>query len=122
MGLFSTLFGGKKQINGQSRQSEPEHAVIVTFDYGIEGLDQLHQLGDKLEQAITDGQVGEYDGHEIAMDYSDGTFYMYGPNAEELFKVVKPLLETTEFMKGAIAKLRFGEAGSGAKEIEVKIE
>ena len=66
------------------------------------------QLEEKLEKVIADNNAGEYDGHEIAVDYSDGILYMYGQNAENLFKVIKPTLDSCDFMKGATAKLRFG--------------
>jgi hypothetical protein len=53
---------------------------------------------------------------------SDGFLYMYGPNAENLFKAVKCILEETDFTKGSLATLRFGGPGSGAREIEIEIE
>jgi len=102
--------------------TKPRHAVIVYFNYGIDELDPLHNLEGKLEKVIMENEVGEYDGHEIAMDDSHGFLYMYGPNAEKLFKTVKPTLEATEFMKGATATLRFGPPKDGVMEIEVEIE
>lgn len=99
-----------------------EHSVIIHFNYGIEGLDSLFNLEDKLEKAIEENNAGEYDGHEIATDYSDGFLYMYGPNAETLFKAVKPILEATEFMRGAKATLRFGPLDKEVSEIEVEID
>lgn len=123
MELLKNLF--RKITVEQNKQSissnEPEQAVIVSFDYGIEGLDVLYELEDKLEYIISENGVGEYDGHEMATDYSDGNLYMYGPNAERLFQVIQPTLKETEFMKGATAKLRFGPPGDGVKEIEVEI-
>lgn len=123
MGLFDKFFG--KTTHSDSTQTNngnaPEHAVIIRFNYGIQGLESLHQLEDKLEKIIIEQKVGEYDGHEIAVDYSDGFLYMYGPNAESLFKAVKPALEKTSLMKGAIAKLRFGPPEDGIMEIEVEI-
>ena len=97
-----------------------EHAVIVCFQYGKEDLEPLHSLDSLLDKVIRENNVGQYDWHEIAMDLSDGSIYMYGPNAEELFKAVKPILESTDFMKGAIALLRFGPA-LDSNEIEVEI-
>lgn len=123
MGLLSKIFG--KSVNEQLQLPTPdndsEHAVIVRFQYGIEGLQALHNLEERLEDIITKHAVGEYDGHEIATDYSDGFLYMYGPNAESLFKAVHPTLKETNFMKGAIAKLRFGPPEDGVKEIEVEL-
>jgi hypothetical protein len=78
MNLLGKLFGRKS--NGRKPEIEdkkvPEHAVIVYFDYGIEDLEPIFQLGNKLEKIISDNNVGEYDGNEIAMDYSDGSLYM----------------------------------------------
>ena len=123
MSLLGKIFGN---TNGRKPEfedkKEPEHAVIVYFDYGIEDLEPIFQLGNKLEKIISDNNVGEYDGNEMAMDYSDGSLYMYGPNAEVLFKTIKSTLEETDFLKGSIAKLRFGPPEDGVKEIEIIIE
>ena len=109
----------QKHMDNQLTQ---EHAVIVHFNYEIKGLDSLFKLEDELEEVILEKKVGEYDGHEIAMDYSDGYLYMYGPNAETLFKAIKPTLEACNFMKGAKAIIRFGPPADGVKEIEVEIK
>src|SRR5688572_27742953 len=69
-----------------------QHAVIVHFIYYKDSLDPLHELDRKLRKVIREQGVGLYDGHEIAIDDSDGFLYMYGPNAENLFRVVKPIL------------------------------
>jgi hypothetical protein len=116
LGIFDKLLGKNKTVK------EPEHAVIIRFLYGTDRLEPLHRLEKELEKSIEQEGVGEYDGHEIAVDHSDGFLYMYGPNAEKLFKTVEPILEQTDFMNGAIAKLRFGPPKDGVKEIELKIK
>ena len=118
MGLFNDLFGRKEE----KEKKIEEHSVIVQFTYYKEDLAPLHRLEEQLEKVVNKTGVGEYDGHEIAVDLSDGALFMYGPNAENLFKAVKPILEQTDFTKGAIATLMFGGHGSGAKEIEIQIE
>ncbi len=123
MSIFKKLFG-KSSVEQETQTGngkEPEHAVIVYFDYKKISLDPLHELERKLEKVITEKKVGAYDGHEIREDYNDGILYMYGPNAEALFKAVKQTLEATDFMFGATANLRFGPPGDGVKEIEVQI-
>lgn len=62
-----------------------EQAVIVHFDFAADSLEPLHDFEEQLEAAIAEAEVGEYDGHEIAVDLSDGTLYMYGPDADALF-------------------------------------
>ncbi len=120
MGFLDKLFGLNKN-ESVNNQTEVEHAVIVQFDYGIEGMEELYKLSDRLESIIEENQLGEYDGHEMATDYSDGFLYMYGSNAETLFNGIKDTLEQTDFMKGAKAKLRFGPPEDGVKEITVVI-
>ena len=101
--------------------AEPEHAVIVHFTYGSTDLSRLFELENKLEAAIEEAKIGEYDGNDVAVDGSDGYLYMYGTNADALFEVIRPILEATEFMKGAKAKLRYGPPADGVREVEVEI-
>jgi len=99
-----------------------EHAVIIAFRYGSTNLDRLFELEDQLVEAISEAGVGEYDGNEIATDGSDGTLYMYGPDADQLLQVVEPIVRACSFMKGARVRKRYGSAQSGAKEVVSTIE
>ncbi len=98
-----------------------DHAVIVHFNYGSTDLSRLFELEGKLEAAITAAKAGEYDGNEIAVDGSDGTLYMYGPDADRLFQVVEPILKITPFMSGAKVTVRYGPPTDGVREKEVTI-
>jgi hypothetical protein len=98
-----------------------EEAVIIRFQYGIKGLDSLSKLEDELEEIIETKKLGEYDGHEIAVNYSDGILYMYGPSAEKIFEAIRPILEKTSFMKGAKVTLRFGPPDDGVKETGITL-
>ena len=99
-----------------------DHSVIVHFSkYLSEELEDLHNLELKLIKLIDESGLGMYDGHEIAMDDTDGTLYMYGTNAESLFKLVLPTLQETDFLKGAIATLRFRSYDEEASEIDLEI-
>jgi len=98
-----------------------EHAVIIHFKYGHSDLDPLFALEERLEAEIAANSVGEYDGNEIAVDGSEGTLYMYGPDADRLFQTVHPILESVPFMKGAIARLRYGPPEEGVREKQITI-
>lgn len=104
MGLLSRLFGSRKS----ARKGPPEHEVIVHFSYGSTNLQHMYALEDLLRHAISEAAAGEYDGHEMAGDGSDGFFYMYGPDAEVLFRVISPVLAASSFMRGATVTLWFG--------------
>src|SRR5512143_2371963 len=66
-----------------------EQAVIVEFQYGSTDLGPLFALEDELIAAIEAAEVGDYDGNEVATDGSDGSLYMYGPDAVKLADVVR---------------------------------
>ena len=118
MRILAKLFGA----NPETHAKPVEHAVIVSFGYGgSTDLEPLFALEQELESVIATAGVGEYDGNEVAVDGSDGTLYMYGPNADNLFAVVKPALASCPFMKGAVVKLRYGPPGEGVPEREVRL-
>jgi hypothetical protein len=98
-----------------------EHAVIVTFDYGSTDLEPLFELEDQLEDDIDEAEAGEYDGNEIAADGSDGTLYMYGPDADALFAAVEETLRAATCIKNAVATLRYGPPEDGVKQVKVEI-
>ncbi len=123
MKLFDKLFGKKnpEKTTAPAEPASPEHAVIVKFLYGFENLDPLDELDEELRDLLADTATGEYDGYDISADSSDGTLYMYGPDAQQLFATVKPTLEKTAFLKGAVATLRLGPPQEGVKELKVII-
>jgi hypothetical protein len=94
-----------------------EQAVVVHFAYGSKDLQHLFALEAQLEAAIVKTKVGQYDGNEVAVDGSDGYLYMYGPSADRLFEVVKPILEASQLMRGAKVKKRYGPAKPGVREV-----
>jgi len=106
----------------QPTPSPAEQAVIVQFRYGSTNLDALFSAEDRLEAAIAAAKAGEFDGHEIAMDGSDGTFYMYGPDADQLYRAVEPVLKAIPFMTGAVVTRRYGPPQDGVKTVVTTID
>jgi hypothetical protein len=94
-----------------------EQAVIIEFNYGLKDDEPFYDLSDKLKTIVEESGLGEYDGHEIAMNNSEGSFYLYGPDAKKLYKVVKETIEKTPFMAGANIRLRLGPPEDGVKEV-----
>jgi hypothetical protein len=75
--------------------------VLVYFEYGSTDLSALFALEDRLDPVIQKAMVGELDGNEVATDGSDGTLFLYGPDADVLFAAVCPRSEAAPFMSGA---------------------
>ena len=101
---------------------QEEQAVIIKFDYGTTDLSELFALEDAIESVLLESSVGEYDGHEIAVDGSDGLLFLYGPNADDLFNQVKGTLITNEHISNVQATLRYGPPEDGVKENLVKVK
>jgi len=113
MHLFDKLFG----LGAPIKAKAPEHAVVVKFDYiGSTDLQPLFDLEHLLEEALLAASAGELDGNEVAVDGSDGFLFMYGPDADRLFQVIKPVLEGCYFMKNANITLRYGPPEDGVRE------
>jgi hypothetical protein len=114
VGMFAKLFG--------KHPAPPpklvDHAVLVNFDYiGSTDLTLLFDLETKLEAVIDAAKVGELDGNEVATDGSDGTLFMYGPDADRLFETIRPVLEGCSFMRGARITLRYGSPGANQRQL-----
>jgi hypothetical protein len=119
-GVYAAIQG---ILSGESSgSSEAEHALIVHFSYGRKNLDALFALEDKLEKAVAKLEGAVYDGHEVAVDGSDGRLYLYGPDADQLSAKVVPVLKKAAFMKGARIVKRYGPPKDGVREEESKLD
>jgi hypothetical protein len=93
-----------------------EQALILYLDdiggradeMGVDDLDALIALQDQLAQAIEPWGVGQVDGHEIAMDGSEGSLYAYGPDAKAMLAAALPVICRSPLAEGGRAYLRYG--------------
>jgi hypothetical protein len=88
----------------------PEHAVIIHLlvSDAESGLDDLSALEERLTDAIEAAKVGEFDGNEVGG--GEYVLFMYGPDAERLFAVVRPVVDSLPPRVGSYAILRWGRA------------
>lgn len=93
-----------------------EHAVLIEFEYGRPDLSELFALEEELEAAIPP-ELGELDGNEVAIDRSDGTLFLYGPDADALWAAIAPVVKAASFMRGATVRLRYGPPEDGVREV-----
>ena len=117
VGFWSLSLGRKK---GEA-VSASEQAVIVSFYYARTDLTPLFDLEEQLEDAIQRRAVGVYDGNELSPDGSDVTLFMYGPDADRLFSVVRPILESSKVIKEAVATLQYRSPEDEVTEVEITI-
>ena len=117
MGLLSKLFHSKSSAGGSPSTQE----VSVHFAYGSTNFQILYALQDQLESALLESKLGEFDGHDLATDGSDGTLFFSGPDAETIFATLRPILETAQFMRGATVTLRLGPKGFGTAKRVIEL-
>jgi hypothetical protein len=91
--------------------SANEQAVLVYLD-GKGLSDEVYKqydvagLEDQLVEAIEQAGVGEYDGDEFGP--GEVTLFMYGPDAEALYRVVEPVLREYPLSQNARVLIRPG--------------
>jgi len=117
MGLLSRLFGSKNA----EKDGPPEQEVEVHFAYGSTNFQHVYALGDQLQTAIAEAKVGEYDGHAIPADGSDGKYFVYGPDAEAIYKAIAPILEASPLMRGATVTLHYGPHKRGTPKRVIEL-
>jgi hypothetical protein len=92
-----------------------EHSVIIFFENGLPYPQALYETVDELFDFFDNKKEGYFDGYCTCEDDSHGWLYMYGPDADKLFEVVKPVFERTSFLKKGIVTLQYGPPGTGAR-------
>ena len=107
MGLLSKLFGSRHT----AKDGAPDQEVEVHFEYGSTNFQYVYALGDQIQRALAEAKVGEYDGHAIPADGSEGRYFVYGPDAEAIFKVIAPVLASSPLTSKATVTLRYGPRG-----------
>jgi hypothetical protein len=101
-----------------------EQAVIIRLKltdgaFGSSGeIAALQALEDEITSAVDEASVGEVDGNEVGN--GEYVLYTYGPDADELYKVIAPILMSSPSAKGGQATIRYGDASDpSAGEMQV---
>jgi hypothetical protein len=101
-----------------------EQALIIQLrnlgeradDVALDALDMLLALEGQLRQAIEGTGVGEVDGHEIAMDDTEGSLWVYGPDAKAMLEAALPIVCSSRLAPGGHVILRYGPIDEAALE------
>jgi len=94
-----------------------EQALIIRLhnlgeradDIGMEALDALLALQQQLTNAVEGAGVGEVDGNEIALDDSEGSLWVYGPDAKAMLKAALSVVCHSPLAPGGQAILHYGD-------------
>ena len=96
-----------------------EHAVLVHLYPDVGDDWDVDLVEEPLIEAIDAHGVGEFDGHDIALDGSgEVILYAYGPDADALWGVMEPIVRAVPRKDGSYAMKRYGEAGDQSAGVE----
>ena len=90
-----------------------EHAVLIHLplkcQFGTDGeKEEVQNLEEELASVVEAPSVGEFDGNEFGA--SKCVLFLYGTNADRLFKAIEPVLKATPIASGGYAIKRYGAA------------
>ncbi len=91
-------------------------SLIIEFRYGIDSMDPMLALEVELRMLVEKELVGKVDGHEIAMDDSDGRIYLDSDDVRKMLEIIEPVFSRYAFLKGAKLYLRFGTGEDANRE------
>lgn len=85
-------------------------------EVGADALDMLLALEMRLRRAMETTGTGEVDGHEIAMDDSEGSLWICGPDAKAMLKAALPIVCPSPLAPGGHVILCYGPRNETAQE------
>lgn len=93
-----------------------EEAVLIFVKLSDDSFGEFEEreavfdLEERVEFAAKTSGVGEYDGHEFGGGW--GKLYLYGPDANRLADVVRPIVRASRPSQGSYLVRRFGPPGA----------
>jgi hypothetical protein len=119
-GFATCLIGGSDAL---AADPPIQQALIISIPLSDGRPDsaevqQVYKIESELTKAIERSRTGEYDGDEVLAKMF--TMYVYGPSADKLFDVARPILAKYQLPSGSRAVKRYG--GRGAKEERIALD
>jgi len=103
----------KSKAPAEGSPASGEQAILI-YVQG-EDLEGSIPIQDKLYVLLEDSSLGMFDGNEVGG--GELVLFLYGPDAELLFKHIEPTLKEDGFCNGAKAIIRFGGPGAPQREV-----
>jgi hypothetical protein len=102
---------------------KPSEQAVLVYLEGTGLPDTVYEqydvasLEDQLVEAIENAGVGEFDGNEFGP--GEVTLFMYGPDAEALYRAVEPVLRAYPLCGGARVMVRPGGPEIAGREVRL---
>lgn len=121
MGWLDRIFKKPKATVVVSERAEPPvQALLIELD-GVSLPDEVYEECDvdRLEEQLTEAlaDLGEFDGDEQGPETT--TLFLYGPDAEAMFRAVEPVLLNYPLAAGSKVTIRQGEPGAQQRLVQI---
>lgn len=90
--------------------------VVLYFRHDIRDIIPFHDAVGQLRRLVSDTEIGEYLGDDMAIDGGDAEAVFSGADADLLYQTISPVLKELPFLQGAKVTLVYGPLNSGATE------
>jgi hypothetical protein len=111
---------------GKEEEKKSEECVLVYLKSATlldesepTDLSTLFALEEELIAAIEQKDAGEFDGNEVGPD--GATLFAYGPDAQELYSAMEPVLLSNPLCDQARVVVRKGPPGSPQTELRLGV-
>jgi len=94
-----------------------EHAVIVHFTPTFEDFRQFDSFEIELEKVMHEDDI--YNSYEFTTDMSNGTLYLYGPNADRLYNDIRDVILNSTLFTDFHFVLRYGPEDSNSRVLHI---
>jgi hypothetical protein len=119
MGFLSRLF----RLGTHSTEPDVDQECVLVHLDGTSLPDDVYEqcdvwtISERLEAALQQQALGEYDGHETRR--TETTLFMYGPDAERLYGGIEPVLRDYPLCRNARVVIRRGDHGAPERELRL---
>ena len=98
----------KKFLKNLSKVFKKKDFVVVHFDHELENLSPICGVQAQLKQALSNGDAGEFNCHEMLRKNGgtgEGFLYFDANDGKKLFNIIKPIVKKAGFIKNPKAKI-----------------
>jgi hypothetical protein len=104
-------------LRSKSQTPTPTEEQAVLIYVPNEDLEGSIPLQDNLYELLDKSSVGMFDGNEVGGGKL--VLFLYGPDAELLFRHIEPTLRADEFCKGSKVVIRWGGPDAPQREVNL---
>ena len=112
------LSGWGKTTRRSAEQAVMVHLELTGGSFGSEDeVEEIRLLGDDCEELVREQRAGAFEGEEFGD--AECVLYFAGPDAEQIWHVISPIVRASRLARGGHVVQRFGAPGSREARVAI---